>query len=102
MQGAFALCRVIKKNEKVNDSQGHGGKRVKANDGSNSISTDGKEVSCQASQMCSGSESHYSSPINFPNNVPNMAGFEQASSDTNPSTFWLSPDMILDSSKVLL
>jgi hypothetical protein len=34
--------------------------------------------------------------------LPNMAGLDQTSSDTNPSTFWLSPDMILDSSKVLL
>lgn len=95
------MCRVIKKNEKANDSEGQGGKRVRANDRSNSISTNGNEVSCEASQLLSGSESHYSSPINFQCNVPPMAGFDQASSDTNPTTFWLSPDMILDSSKVL-
>ncbi|XP_045815902.1 NAC domain-containing protein 71-like isoform X1 [Trifolium pratense] len=98
-EGVFALCRVIKKNEKENDSRGQGGKRVRANDGNNSISTEGNEVSCQASQLCSGNESHFSSPIDFPCNLPNMAGFDQVSSDTNPSTFWLSPDMILDSSK---
>ncbi|XP_073220191.1 NAC domain-containing protein 71 isoform X3 [Cicer arietinum] len=98
-EGAYALCRVIKKNEKSNDSQGQGRKKAKANDGSNSISTNGNEVSSQASQLCSGSESLYSSPIDFSGNVPLMAGFEQASSDTNPSSFWLSPDMILDSSK---
>ncbi|OIV92814.1 hypothetical protein TanjilG_00948 [Lupinus angustifolius] len=98
-RGAFALCRVIKKNERVNDFQGEvqKGKRAAGSSSSNgnellSISGD---ISSQASQMCN--ESLYSSPIASPSPCNNVA--PMPSMDTNPSDFWLSPDMILDSSK---
>ncbi|KAK7252728.1 hypothetical protein RIF29_36898 [Crotalaria pallida] len=94
-QGAFALCRVIKKNEKANDFYGevHKGKRA-AGSSSNELLSISADISSQASQMCN--ESRYSSPIASPSpcNVAPMPSI-----DTNPSNFWPSPDMILDSSK---
>lgn len=105
-QGAFALCRVIKKNEKANDFQGvEKGKRAASsstngNDTSMRLTSSNEllsicgDISSQASQLCN--ESRYSSPITSPSpyNVAPMP-----SMDTDPSNFWLSPDMILDSSK---
>ena len=55
--------------------------------------------SSQASHL--NSESRYSSSIASPHNVAPMQEFNQASVNTNSSDFWVSPDMILDSSKVL-
>ncbi|KAG4930524.1 hypothetical protein AAZX31_17G149200 [Glycine max] len=107
-QGGFALCRVIKKNEKASASQGeHKGKRA----GSSSINgsdtsvkfssepfSNSGDASSQASHL--NNESRYSSPITSPYNVAPMGEFNQASVETtNPSNFWISPDMILDSSK---
>ncbi|KAI4327260.1 hypothetical protein L6164_019743 [Bauhinia variegata] len=102
-QGGFALCRVVKKNEKANDySQGEQkGKRagtsstngdhtsIRVSNEPLSISSD---VSSQASHM--NHESRYSSPITSPCNVPPVTVFE-----TNPANFWVSPDFILDTSK---
>ncbi|KAJ1428943.1 NAC domain [Sesbania bispinosa] len=107
-QGGFALCRVIKKNEKGRDWMGeHKGKRaerglINENDTSMRISSDplsisGGDVSSQASHL--NNESHYSSPIASPDNVAPMPEFNQVSTETNPSEFWISPEMILDSSK---
>ncbi|XP_027361468.1 NAC domain-containing protein 71-like isoform X1 [Abrus precatorius] len=104
-QGAFALCRVIKKNEKANnDSLGEqkgkskgGSISINGNDTSLRISNVSGDISSQAGQLCC--ESRYSSPIDSPCNVAPVAGFEQASMDNNSSSIWVSPDMILDSSK---
>ncbi|KAE9596732.1 hypothetical protein Lal_00007874 [Lupinus albus] len=101
-RGAFALCRVTKKNEKVNDFQGelHKCKRVAGSSSSNGNESSMKlslsnellsisgEISCQASKMCN--ESLDSSPIGSPSPYNNVA--PMPSMDTNP-------DMILDSSK---
>ncbi|KAG5029036.1 hypothetical protein AAZX31_05G104600 [Glycine max] len=106
-QGGFALCRVIKKNVKASVSQGeHKGKRA----GSSSINgsdtsvkfssepfSNSGDASSQASHL--NKESRYSSPITSPYNVAPMGEYNQASVETNPSNFWISPDMILDSSK---
>ncbi|OIW10877.1 hypothetical protein TanjilG_27823 [Lupinus angustifolius] len=107
-RGAFALCRVIKKNEKANDfkAEVHNGKRAAGSSSCNGNDTSMRvtfsnellsiscDISSQASQMCN--ESSYSSPIASPcpynvTPMPSMA--------TNPSDFCISPDMILDSSK---
>lgn len=61
-----------------------------------SISAD---VSSQASHL--NNDNHYSSPITSPDNVAPVTEFKQSSLDSNHSNFWVSPDMILDSSKVL-
>ncbi|XP_014510010.1 NAC domain-containing protein 71 [Vigna radiata var. radiata] len=106
-QGGFALCRVIKKNEKASATKGENkGKRA----GSSSINGSDTSVrfsgepfsnsgdsSSHASQL--NNESRYSSPITSPYNVAPMGEINQASLETNPSNFWISPDMILDSSK---
>lgn len=47
-------------------------------------------------------ESRYSSPITSPNEVTPVSDFEPSVTETNPASFWVSPDLILDSSKVLI
>ncbi|XP_061366968.1 NAC domain-containing protein 71-like [Gastrolobium bilobum] len=97
-QGGFTLCRVIKKNEKTSDSkEGHKGKRVGSSsiNGSDTLMRFSNEpfsisgdVSSQASHL--NNESH---------NVAPMAEFNQVSMETNSSNFWISSEMILDSSR---
>ncbi|GLT91197.1 hypothetical protein SLE2022_090970 [Rubroshorea leprosula] len=111
-QGAFALCRVVKRNEhaqKTSDSHGEPkSKRLGSSSGngeftSTQISNEGMSISCdispQGSYPCY--ESRYSSPITSPHpyEVTQVAPFEHASMDSNPASFWVSPDLILDSSK---
>lgn len=81
----------MKKNEKANDSKGKkaGSSCVNGSDTSMRISND---VSSQASHLYN--ESGYSSNTTSPCNVVQTAEFE------NPSDIWISPDFILDSSKV--
>jgi hypothetical protein len=69
------LCRVIKKNEKSKRAE-----------------TSSNDVTSQTSYQTNDSGSQNMAPI---------AEFNNVSIETNPSNFWISPDMILDSSKVL-
>lgn len=111
--GAFALCRVVKKNENAQKTShpSYGepkGKRVgssssivdltssKACNGPLSISSD---ISSQASYLSN--ESRYSSPITspYPYEVSTVPESEHAPMETNPANLWVSPDLILDSSK---
>ncbi|KAL1371015.1 hypothetical protein HN51_001243 [Arachis hypogaea] len=92
-QGGYALCRVIKKNEKVNNG----------NDASMRFSNEPFSISADASSSQPSylnSESVYSSPNASSHNVAPMADSNQASINTSSSSeFWVSPDLILDSSK---
>ncbi|KAJ7952662.1 NAC domain-containing protein [Quillaja saponaria] len=109
-QGAFALCRVVKKNEhiqKMNDTRGKPkGNRVGSSSSngdltSMAISKEPLSISgdipSQASYLHN--ESRYSSPTPSPYEVAPMAQFEPALMEISPADFWVSPDLILDSSK---
>ncbi|KAE8724149.1 NAC domain-containing protein 86 [Hibiscus syriacus] len=108
-QGAFALCRIVKRNEpKKRDGHGepkpimvgtrstnieHASTRV-----CNEPSSTSGDISCQTSYP--NSESHYSSPITSPaHETTHLPPFQPASLDIDPASVWLSPDLILDSSK---
>ncbi|KAL2322915.1 hypothetical protein Fmac_027294 [Flemingia macrophylla] len=106
-QGGFALCRVIKKNEKASASHVEqkgkraGSSSMNGSDTSMRFSSEPLSNSGDASSQASllNNESRYSSPITSPSNVTPMGEFNQPSGETNPSNFWISPDLILDSSK---
>ena len=109
-QGAFALCRVIKKNETQKTSDVHGESKAKgvgssSNNGdftSTGMSSDPVIISddtFQTNQLCNGS--NFSSPVSSPYPTMPMVENEPFSMGTNPSSLWVSPDLILDSSRVL-
>ncbi|OAY29752.1 hypothetical protein MANES_15G169500v8 [Manihot esculenta] len=108
-QGAFALCRVVKKNDqghKTSDS--HGEPKTKnicssSNNGgftSAVISNEHMSASGDISQITHlHNECHHSSPIASPYQLTAVAEFETLPMENNPSSLWVSPDLILDSSK---
>ncbi|XP_040986988.1 NAC domain-containing protein 71-like [Juglans microcarpa x Juglans regia] len=98
-QGAFALCRIVKKNEhiqKIKDTGEPKAERVRrslSNGDFMSTRTPNEAMSIP------NNESQYSSPSTSPYEVTPTAEFEPALMETNPTSFWVSPDLILDSSK---
>lgn len=111
LQGAIALCRVVKKNDqghKTSDS--HGEPKTKnicssSNNGgftSAVISNEHMSASGDISQITHlHNECHHSSPIASPYQLTAVAEFETLPMENNPSSLWVSPDLILDSSKVI-
>ncbi|NP_001314300.1 NAC domain-containing protein 71 [Gossypium raimondii] len=108
-QGAYALCHVMKRNEsKASDTNGEfRATRVKTRSTNTKLtstwtcnkplSTSG-DISCQTCYP--NSESHYSSPITSPpHDVTQLQPFEPISVNIDLANVWLSPDLILDSSK---
>ena len=65
------------------------------------LSTSG-DISCQTSYP--NNESRYSSPITspYPYEVTQVQPFEPVSVDIDPASVWVSPDLILDSSRVYI
>ncbi|XVF51957.1 hypothetical protein PTKIN_Ptkin04bG0225800 [Pterospermum kingtungense] len=104
-QGAYALCRVVKRNEQK-ASDGHGEPkvmRVGSSSGSANVEVTSTricneplsisgDISCQTSYP--NNESRHSSPMASPYHyeVTQMQPFD-------PASIWVSPDLILDSSK---
>lgn len=108
-QGAFALCRVVKKNEHTQKMIDHGEPKAKKAGASASngdftcTRTPNEPISISddiSSKACFlYNESQHSSPITSPHKVITRAEFEPALMETNPSSFLVSPELILDSSK---
>ncbi|KAK6250977.1 hypothetical protein QUC31_008562 [Theobroma cacao] len=108
-QGAFALCRVVKRNEqKATDAHGEP-KATRVGSNSTNVELTSTricneslsigDISCQTSYP--NNESRCSSPTTspYPYEVTQMQPFEPVSVDTDPASVWVSPDLILDSSK---
>ncbi|KAA8522071.1 hypothetical protein F0562_012615 [Nyssa sinensis] len=108
-QGAFALCRVIKKNEHAQKTSDVHEEPKAGQVGSSSSNVDfttagmlnepviiSDDTPFQTSYPCN--ESNYSSPITSPSQTMPME-CEPASTMTNSTSLWVSPDLILDSSK---
>nr|DAD47529.1 TPA_asm: hypothetical protein HUJ06_017466 [Nelumbo nucifera] len=99
-QGGFALCRVVKKNDQglknKGDLQGEPrGKKV----GETSVT--GKIT---PTRLLNGllSNTSSSNPVMSPCEIPTMKEFSSENlNKINPMNIWISPDLILDSSKVL-
>lgn len=110
-QGAFALCRVIKRAEstvKTGDARGEPKAKI-AKSSSSIMETESTsfsnepivisgDASFQASQIYDGS--NFSSPNTSPYQlVSSTAENEPFSFGKNPNNLWVSPDFIFDSSK---
>lgn len=102
LQGVFALCRVVKKNDKANDSNGEPKAPKRVGTSSSNVDLTSNEPLSISAGMSSqvNYESRHSSHTTSPYEATPTAEFEPASRDANPADFWVSPDLILDSSKV--
>ncbi|GMJ12492.1 NAC domain containing protein 71 [Hibiscus trionum] len=110
-QGAFSLCRVVKRNEpKATDAHrepkatrvGNSPTNVELTASpriSNKPLSNSGDISCQTSYP--NNEGHNPSPITSPyrNEVTQVPPFEPVSTATDPTSIWVSHDLILDSSK---
>lgn len=109
-RGPFALCRIVKRNElsqKTSDCHGEPKSKMVGNSSSYG--------DCETMEVCSEplsmSNSTYSqgsylcNEIRYPSHMPpqhevtQMADLNPYLTETNPASCWVSPDMILDSSK---
>lgn len=102
-QGAFALCRVIKRNgstQKIHDSSREPpkGKKVSGNSGGSSLEIPNDPA--RTSYDISSQESHYSSPVSPLNEISPVTDFGLGPLENNSESSWVLPDLILDSSKV--
>ncbi|CAL5355785.1 unnamed protein product [Camellia sinensis] len=102
-QGGYALCRVIKRNDNVQKTSD---KQVgnSSNNGdftSTRISSEpvmiSEDMTFQSSHLCNGS--NFSSPVTSPYQTMPIVENDTFSMGTNRSSVWVSPDLILDSSK---
>ncbi|GAB4857810.1 hypothetical protein Ancab_015715 [Ancistrocladus abbreviatus] len=99
-KGAFALCHV-KKNENTRKGSNISGDKSKMAGSSRdfaSMEVANEPMSTSNASTYQYNGSNYSSPVSSPFIAP-MAEFETASTGSNPSSIWVSPDLILDSSK---
>ncbi|OMO77232.1 No apical meristem (NAM) protein [Corchorus capsularis] len=101
-QVAFALCRVVKRNEQKAKSTAVGsssGAMVELTSSTMICNEPLSDISCQTSYP--NNESRYSSPVTspYPYEVTQIPPNEPPSAHTDPASVWVSPDMILDSSK---
>ncbi|KAG9155654.1 hypothetical protein Leryth_003936 [Lithospermum erythrorhizon] len=101
--GPFALCRIIKRNESLEKKSEDAGATSKHPQGLDSAMAlnqspmDSEETQMQTSYL--GNGSNYSTPITSPYHSIPGGDYDHFSMGTNPASLWLSPSMILDSSK---
>lgn len=105
IQGAFALCRVVKRNEQTQKTSKRVGSSSSMGDfTSRRVSNEPLSISSDMSSQssCLYNESRYSSPMTspYPYEVSTIPESEPAPMETNTANLWVSPDLILDSSKV--
>lgn len=104
LQGPFALCRVIKRNDvslKTKDVQGV--KQVGCSSTAGRFTSVNEpialsdETPTQSTYMSN--DSNYSTPITSPYQTTQLGDYESAIA-ANSANLWMPPSMILDSSKV--
>ncbi|XP_022971988.1 NAC domain-containing protein 71-like isoform X1 [Cucurbita maxima] len=105
-KGAFALCRIVKKNDNLRESKGNivgNGRDIEDSTSmrlvvSNELSNISKDDSSQTNFLTD--ESRLSSPITSSYNTNMMSWRSMSIMETNREKVWISPDLILDSSKL--
>ncbi|XP_065878775.1 NAC domain-containing protein 71-like [Euphorbia lathyris] len=97
--GAFALCRVVKRNgePKAKTIGGSSSSSSSIGNLSAQVFSNPNEIPCEASYLHN--ESLHSSPVASPCQFTPIPEFHPPSMDNLPSSIWVSPDLILDSSK---
>ncbi|KAI3691745.1 hypothetical protein L6452_31547 [Arctium lappa] len=96
-QGPFALCRVTKKNESKTSYVTSETKAKEVGSGSNGGI---REPVVLRTTVCMGDESNLSSPLTSYEKTSTFSDEPTSSTGlNNPSSVWVSPDLILDSSK---
>ncbi|XP_057977220.1 NAC domain-containing protein 71-like isoform X1 [Malania oleifera] len=108
-QGAFVLCRIVKKNDNAHKGDCHGESKAKRVEGSPSNGDFSSTVNSNEPLSISSevpspssythSDNYYTSPITAPYEFAPITKYDPASKVTDPANLWVSPDLILDSSK---
>ncbi|KAK8520752.1 hypothetical protein V6N12_004680 [Hibiscus sabdariffa] len=100
--GAFSLCRVVKRNEQKQPKAARVGSssmdvELTMTRTCNQPLSNSGDISCPKSYPNQGS--NYSSRVTSPSEVTQVPPFKPVSVNTEPGNVWVSPDLILDSSK---
>lgn len=94
------MCRVVKKNENAQKMSDFHGEAKSKTIGSSSSNGDFTSMMISNEQPMTMANDFVSQTTSSHNIIP-MAGYEPPLMATDPSSVWVSPDLILDSSKVL-
>ncbi|WCJ20661.1 NAC domain containing protein 71 [Euphorbia peplus] len=100
--GGFALCRVVKRNEQQGNKAN--AKTICSSSSIENLATpvfsNPNDISCEPSYLYNENESYHSSPVASPYcQFTPLPEFDPPSINNQPSNIWVSPDLILDSSK---
>ncbi|KAL8141787.1 hypothetical protein V2J09_014819 [Rumex salicifolius] len=99
-KGSFALCRVVKKIEaKLNPASSVAEVNQKTTESTETPANELLSLSNESAFHSQLNQSANSTPMSSPFNINHMREFDTISAQPNSDNIWVSPDLILDSSK---